>query len=71
MVTIARITPRRMPIDFHVVSFNIGPLDRGLMRLYLLNASSLNMALLDELRLTWEALCTEMVLRGDIPGFVV
>ena len=71
MVSIARITPRRMPIDFHAVSFNIGPLVKKLIRVYLFNVSSLNMVLLDELRLSWEALCTEMVLEGSMPGFVV
>ena len=39
------------------------------MRLDLLNVGSFSMALSDEPRLIWEALCTDVVLKDDIPGF--
>ena len=67
--SIATITPRFMPFDFHVESFGIGSLNGKLINLDLFNVGFLSMALSDEPRLIWEALCTDIVLESNIPGF--
>lgn len=64
----ATIAPRFTLLGFHVQSFSVGLLNGKLISLDLLNAGSSSMALSDEPRLIWEALCTDIVLKGDIPG---
>lgn len=65
------ITPRLMPLDFHVESFSKGPLEGKLMDFDVINLTSLKMKLLGALRLNWENLRTEIFLKGNIPSFVV
>lgn len=67
--SMATITPRFMPLDFHVESFSIGPLNGNLINFDLFDAGSFSMALSDEPRLTWAALCTDIVVKSDPPGF--
>ena len=67
---IATITPRFTLLDFHVESFSMGLLNGKLVSLDLLNVGSSSVTLSDEPRLIWEALCTDIVLKGDIPGAV-
>ena len=65
----ATIIPRFMPFDFHVESFNKGPLNGKLNNFDLFSVGFCSMALSDEPRLIWEALCTDFVLKSDTPGF--
>ena len=60
-----------MPLDFRAESLSVGPLNGKLIQFDFINVRSLDMALSGKLRLSWETLCTGMVLKGDTPGFVV